>query len=274
MKAWPLLTPAVTWLVLWFAGPLVLVVAASLASRGEPMAWVFSTAAWRGVADPAVLRVLGRTLTMALLTALGTLAAGVPMAWLIVRSRPRVGRLLLGLVLLPLAANSLVLVYAWMSLLARDGLLGSVLAWAGLVPEGGQWLYTPGASLLGMIYYYLPFMVYPVVAALGRMDWRLVEAAADLGASGVQTLRHVVLPLAWPGVAAGAVLVFVQAVGTFVIPDLLGGSKAMLAGTLISQRFVGQSHDWPAGAALSVVVTLIMLTGLAVSMRLQRRMGA
>lgn len=274
MKPRLFLAPALSWLALWFAAPLLMTVAASFAQRGQPIVWSFSPDAWRSLLDPGVLKVLTRTLIMAALTTLGTLAAGLPTAWLINRSAPRTGRTLLALVMLPLAANSLVLVYSWMSLLARDGLAGRALAALHLVPEGGQWLYSPAASLLGMIYYFLPFMVWPVVTALARTDPKLIEAAADLGAPPRAILRHIILPLVTPGIAAGAILVFIQAVGTFIIPDLLGGSKNLLAGTLISQRFVGQNHDWPGGAALSILVILLMLAGLALSLRLDRNSRA
>jgi spermidine/putrescine transport system permease protein len=219
MKPRPLLAPALSWLALWFAAPLLMTVAASFAQRGQPIVWSFSPDAWRSLLDPGVLKVLTRTLSMAALTTLGTLAAGLPTAWLINRSSQRTGRTLLALVMLPLAANSLVLVYSWMSLLARDGLAGRALAALHLVPEGGQWLYSPAASLLGMIYYFLPFMVWPVVSALARTDPKLIEAAADLGAPPRAILRHIILPLVTPGIAAGAIL----AAGlTVMVPAVAG----------------------------------------------------
>jgi spermidine/putrescine transport system permease protein len=263
--------PALVWLAVLFLAPLVVVVAASFARRGMPLDWAFSSDAWRSMMDPSVLKVLGRTLWFSILTTAGALLLGAPLAWFIARRETRQRRVLLALVLLPLIANSLVIVYAWMNLLDRQGLAGRALIGLGVVPEGGQILYTGAASLLGMIYYYLPFMVYPICMALEKMDWRLVEAAADLGASGRQSLWHIVLPLVWPGVAAGGVLVFIQATGTFVIPDLMGGGKDMLAGTMISQRFVGQASNWPAGSALSVLIMLVMAAGLVVYFKLQRR---
>lgn len=271
MTSRKLLIPALLWLTVLFAVPLLMVLAASFAQRGMPLDWAFSLEAWQSVLEPSVMRVLGRTLWFSVLTTLGALLLGAPLAWFIARRGMKMRRVLLALVLLPLVANSLVLVYAWMKLLDRQGLMGRALITIGVVPEGRQILYTGAASLLGMIYYYLPFMVYPVCLTLEKMDWRLVEAAADLGASGRQSLRHIVLPLVWPGVAAGSVLVFIQATGTFVIPDLMGGGKDMLAGTMISQRFVGQASHWPAGAALSVLVMLVMTAGLLVYFKLQRR---
>ena len=273
MNSRRLLTPALLWLALLFLAPLCMVLAASFAQRGTPLEWAFSLEAWRSVLEPPVMKVLVRTLWFSLLTTAGALLLGAPLAWFIARRPVKSRRVLLGLVLLPLIANSLVLAYAWMSLLARDGLAGRALISLGVLPQGEQILFTGTASLLGMIYYYLPFMVYPICMALEKMDWRLVEAAADLGASGRQSLRHIVLPLVWPGVAAGGILVFIQATGTFVIPDLMGGSKELLAGTMISHRFVGQASHWPAGAALSVLIMLVTAAGLLCYFKLQRRIS-
>jgi spermidine/putrescine transport system permease protein len=265
-----LVSPALAWLAIWFAGPLLLVAAASLSERGQPITWSFSAAAWRDLASPPVLRVMLRTLALATATTAGTLAVGAPLAWLITRLPRRKAGFLLGLVMLPLAANSLVLVYSWMSLLSRDGLLGKLGGFLGLVPASGQWLYTPAASLLGMVHYFLPFMVWPIMNSLQKFDSRLSEAAADLGATPRQTFRHIVLPLIRPGISAGCILVFIQAAGTFVIPDLLGGSRDLLAGTMIYHRFAGQNLDWPGGAALSVLVMSLLTVGLAVVRKLQR----
>lgn len=274
VKPRTLALPALAWLALWFAGPLTLVAAASLSTRGQPITWSFSTTAWQELTSPPVLRVLLRTLALAAATTAGTLLTGAPLAWLITRLPSRKANLLLGLVMLPLAANSLVLVYSWMGLLSRDGILGKLSSALGIAPASGQWLYTPTASLIGMIHYFLPFMVWPLVNSLQKLDARLLEAAADLGASPRQTFLHIVLPLIRPGLAAGSILVFIQAAGTFVIPDLLGGSRDLLAGTMIYQRFAGQNLDWPGGAALSVLVMTLLMSGLLLIRKLQRSSGA
>ena len=143
-----LLFPALSWLAVLFAAPLLLVLAASFAQRGLPLEWAFSLEAWRSVLEPPVLKVLTRTLWFALLTMAGTLLLGAPLAWFIARRPVKTRRMLLALVLLPLIANSLVLVYAWMNLLDRQGLAGRALIALGVLPEGGQMLYTGAASLL------------------------------------------------------------------------------------------------------------------------------
>lgn len=270
VKPRTLALPALAWLALWFAGPLILVAAASVSTRGQPITWSFSTAAWQELTSPPVQSVLLRTLALAAATTAGTLLAGAPLAWLIARLPSRRANLLLGLVMLPLAANSLVLVYSWMSLLSRDGILGKLSSFLGIAPASGQWLYTPTASLIGMIHYFLPFMVWPLMNSLQKLDARLLEAAADLGASPRQTFLHIILPLIRPGIAAGSILVFIQAAGTFVIPDLLGGSRDLLAGTMIYHRFAGQNLDWPGGAALSVLVMTLLMSGLLIIRKLQR----
>jgi spermidine/putrescine transport system permease protein len=273
VKPRTLAAPALAWLVLWFAGPLVLVAAASLSTRGQPITWSFSTAAWQELASPPVLRVILRTLALAAATTAGTILMGAPVAWLITRLPSRRANFLLGLVMLPLAANSLVLVYSWMGLLSRDGILGKLSTALGIAPASGQWLYTPTASLIGMVHYFLPFMVWPLMNSLEKLDARILDAAADLGASPRQTFFHIVLPLIRPGIAAGSILVFIQAAGTFVIPDLLGGSRDLLAGTMIYHRFAGQNLDWPGGAALSILVMSLLMGGLLIIRKLQRSSG-
>ena len=267
-----LLTPALLWLGVFFAVPLALVAAASFATRGTPLEWTASLDGWRETFRPSLLRIFGRTLLFSAVTTLACLVMGVPLAWFIVRRGPRVRQLCYALVLIPLVANSLVLVYAWMNLLRSGGAVGSTLISLGLMPKGQQLLYTGWASLLGMVYYYLPFMVYPVYTSLEKMDWRLVEASADLGAGARQTLRHVVLPLVWPGLATGCILVFIQAMGTFVIPDLMGGSKELLLGTLINMKFLGQAGNWPLGAAISLLTMALITLGLWQYFRLRSRM--
>lgn len=267
------LAPALAWLTAFFLLPLALTAAASFATRSAPLDWRFSLEGWREVFSPGVARVFWRTLGFAVATTLFCLVIGAPLAWFITRRGPRLRRLLYALVLLPLAANSLILAYAWMNLLRSGGVVGRVLNALGLLADGEQILYTGAASLTGMVYCYLPFMVYPVCASLDKIDRRLLEASADLGASGWQTLRHVVLPLAWPGVAAGCLLVFVQAAGTYIIPDLLGGSRELLAGTLIHMKFLGQAAHWPAGAAISFALMLMVAPALLVFHRLQSRGG-
>jgi spermidine/putrescine transport system permease protein len=132
-------------------------------------------------------------------------------------------------------------------------------------------LYTPAAVLIGLVYWYLPFMVYPLYASLEKVDYSLLDAAYDLGASRWHAFRSVLLPLVMPGVATGCLLVFIESLGAFVVPDLLGGAKSMMLGNLIQQRFLSTPQDWPLGAAVAVSLLVVMGTALTFYLRLQRR---
>jgi spermidine/putrescine transport system permease protein len=188
------------------------------------------------------------------------LLIGYPLAYFIAQRRPRVRTLLYFLTLVPLWTNSLVLIYAWMVLLRVDGVVdraARVLGWLA-TDTSLNWLYTPGAVIVGLVYWYLPFMVYPIYGSLEKFDWRLFEAAQDLGASRVAAFCRVLLPLTWPGALAGALLVFIPAVSNFVVPQFLGGAKVALIGNVIQERFLSQPQDWPLGSALALVVMLLI----------------
>jgi spermidine/putrescine transport system permease protein len=192
------------------------------------------------------------------------LIIGYPLAYFIVQQRGALRTWLHFLTILPLWANSLVLIYAWMVLLRVDGIMDQtarLLGWLG-THDSLNWLYTPGAVLVGMVYWYLPFMVYPVYTSLEKFDRRLFEAAQDLGASRVTAFFAVLLPLTWPGVLAGSLLVFIPALGNFVAPQFLGGAKVALIGNVIQDRFLSQPQDWPLGSALALVIILVISLGI------------
>ncbi len=268
-----LLGPALVWLSLLFLVPLFLVMAVSVAKRGAPFDWGWDFSGWQGVvSNERTMQVFWRAIGYALGTTGIALLLGFPLTWFIVRRPPGLQRVLYALVLVPLIANSLMLCYAWKILLNEQGLVGRALVALHVgEPETGiantQW-----ASLVGMIYYHLPFMVYPLYASLEKFDWKLLEASADLGAGKWQTFRHVTLPLVWPGMGTGCCMVFIQAVGTYYIPDILGGGKELFLGTLIYNRFIGKRPNWPEGAALSLLTMAAILVGLVVYFWVQRRM--
>ncbi len=252
--AW-LLAPGVCWLAALFVAPLALVVAMSFARRGAPVEWVFDPTAWGRALDPVLVSIVTRSLGLGLWATAVCAVVGFPLTYFIVRRPPRLRSMLYFLVLIPLTANSLVLVYSWIVLLRPTGLVEQALRGLGLVDEGiFSILYTPVAVLIGLTYWYLPFMVYPLYASMERFDFRLFDAAADLGAGRVRILVRVLLPQALPGLATGCLLVFVQAFCSFVVPDLLGGAKTMMVGNFIQQRFLNLPQDWPLGAAVALVM--------------------
>lgn len=212
------------------------------------------------------LGIFQRSFWLAVATTAGCLLIGFPTALYLALQSERRRNLLLFLVTVPFWTNLLVRVYAWMLLLRNGGLVDGALGVFG-VPEGSLGLlYSNAAVMIGLLYSFLPFMVLPIYTSLEKLDWRLVEAAFDLGANRWQALKRVILPLALPGMLAGATLVFIPALGNYIIPELLGGGKALMIGNLIQLQF-GSGHNWPLGAALafslfSLVLLALLFNGL------------
>ncbi len=262
--------PGAVWLFLFVLLPTLLVLLASFLTRGAyggvegPM----GLHNYRRLLDPLFLEVFLRSLLLGGLTTLGALLLGYPLAFYIAR-HPR-KELLLFLLLLPFFTNFLIRVYAWIVLLQREGVVNAFLQAFGMGPLA---LYPSFFGvLLASVYTFLPFLVLPVYAAVERLDWQLLEAAYDLGARPFRAFLEAVLPQTYPGVFAGALLVFIPAMGTFVVSDLLGAGRVVLVGNLIQQQF-GLVRDWPFGAALSVFLMAFVLLGLYFYARLQRGRG-
>lgn len=266
-----LASPGIFTLVVFFLLPLVFVVVASFMTRGlggtptmpltldhyERTFGVFAPVVWRTVYFAAV-------------TTFFSLLLGFPVAFFIsTRRSPRLRQFLLFLILLPFWTNFLVRTYALQTIMGREGLLNTAALGLGLIDAPLQMLNTPGAVILGLVYGYLPFMVLPIYAAVERLDFRYVEASHDLGANDWHAFWRVVLPLTMPGVVAGAILVFIPAVGAFVTPDLLGGTKGLMIGNLIQGQFRGRGNI-PLGSAISVVLMGIMMIGLIIYTRYGR----
>ena len=160
--------------------------------------------------------------------------------------------------MIPFWINFLIRSYAWVIILRSQGVLNTILMKLEVISQPIQFLYNEGAVMLGMVYALLPFMILPVYVSIEQLDRRLLEAAADLGASPVTAFRKITLPLTMPGIAAGTVLVFISSLGMFVVPDVMGGAKAALVGNVIQNQFLS-ARDWPFGSALSIVLALLSL---------------
>ncbi|HNU12338.1 MAG TPA: ABC transporter permease [Rubrivivax sp.] len=287
------------WMLLFFAAPFALIAGVSLSTselsippyiwplREEGGSWQFlpDLSSYERLWDEVLallsaggeleyLGAYGNALLLAALTTLGCLLAGYPFAWRIARAGEQWRNTLLLLVMLPFWTSFLLRVFAWMGLLdsSEVGLVNQLLLGLGLVDEPLQLLYNRGAVLIGMIYSYLPFMVLPLYANLVKLDQRLLEAARDLGASGWTTFVHVTLPLSRRGIVAGSMLVFIPAVGEFVIPDLLGGGGVMLIGRKIWDDF-GPNQDWPMAAAVAVVMVAVLVVPIITLYHAQRDEG-
>ena len=205
------------------------------------------------------------SLKIAAISTFFALLIGFPIAYLIARSRPTMRTILLALVILPFWTSFLLRVYAWMALLKKNGLVNDFLLATSIIDQPIQILQTDFAVYLGIVYTYLPFMILPLYTTLEKMDLNLLDAAQDLGAKPYQSFFLVTLPLAKPGIIAGCLLVFIPAVGEYVIPALLGGSDTLMIGRVLWDEFF-LNRDWPLASAVAVVM-LIVLVGPIMFMR-------
>lgn len=276
-------SPALLAIGLFLVVPILIVVAYSL-MQANPYGGVnhaFSTEAYVSLlferqmddslafADSYLVIAL-RSLGIATATTLITLLVGFPVAvWLAMQPAKRRG-LLIFLITVPFWANLLIRTYAWILLLRGTGVINNGLMGLGLIHAPLPLLYNEGAVLLGLVYTYAPFVVLPIYSTLEKMDMRLLEAAQDLYAGRVRTLRKVVLPIARPGILAGAILTFVPCLGAMIAPELLGGGTKMMLGNLIFRQF-SDARNWPFGAALSLVLmAAVMLALTFYAMRAER----
>ena len=265
---WGLLFPAGFWLFFFFLVPLGIVLAYSFAQRGVygGIEWAFSLENYARALDPLYVKILWRSLGMALFTTIFCLVCGYPFAYFIAFAPARLKNLLLILLIIPFWTNFLIRTYAWIVILQEEGLINSLLLSIGVIRQPLNLLYTPTSVMLGMVYGYLPFMVLPLYSSLEKLQPALIEASMDLGANRLKTFLHVTLPLTAPGIAAGVVLVFIPTIGEFIIPDILGGAKTVLIGNLITNQFL-TARDWPFGAAITFIVVLFVLAGLGISFK-------
>jgi spermidine/putrescine transport system permease protein len=257
---WLLLAPMVGWLAVFVIFPMAILLVYSFCGRDDLGRVVFSFT-WENyvrVFDPIYLRILGRSVFLAALTTVLCVAIGYPVAWFIARQTERVRTLLILLVMIPFWTSFLIRTYAWIAILKSEGLLNGLLLSFGLIAEPLSLLYTPTAVVIGLVYAYLPFMILPIYGSAEKLDNALVEAAHDLGAGPVRAFSEVIIPLTWPGITAGVMLVFVPAIGMFAISDLMGGAQVPMIGNVIQNQFA-RARNAPFGAALGVVFTLMFV---------------
>lgn len=271
LSAW-LLLPALGWLALFLLLPCLLVLVYSFLERGAygGIDYVFTWDNYQRALDPLYLEILLRSAKIAGLATLYAVLIGYPAAYAIARAPRQRQAVYLFLVMLPFWSNYLIRTYAWIVLLNRKGLIAGLLEPMGLYGDLLNILYTESAVILGLVYNYIPFVILAIFASLSRINGELWEASSDLGASGWTTLRRIILPLSVPGVAAGAVFVFVLSIGNFITADLLGGKQVLMVGNLIYAQFL-TARDWPFGSALSFFLIAIMLLLLFIQAMLARR---
>ena len=281
---WALSAPALLLLAFAASGPLLIVLVYSFLTPGDygNVVWKFSLDGWRGIlfsrdifdgtlklAD-AHLTIFWRSVKLSLLTTAITFAVGFPTAWFIATRPPKSRALWLFLITIPFWTNLLIRTVAINEVIRNEGIINTLLIWAGLITEPIRIIYTDAAVLIGMAYVYLPLMVLPLFAAIDRFDMKLLEAGYDLYASRWQVLRRVILPIVKPGIVAGSILVFVPSLGAYVTPRVLGGGKNMMIGNFIELQF-GAGRNWPLGAALSMTLLIIVTIALLFYVRAANR---
>lgn len=210
------------------------------------------------------------SLQIALISTVLTLAVGYPMAYAMARAPEEWRPTLLMLVILPFWTSFLIRVYAWIGILSGEGFLNQFLMWTGLASEPVTILNTNTAVYIGIVYTYLPFMILPIYAALDRLDGSLIEAAEDLGCSRLKAFWLVTIPLSKNGIIAGCFLVFIPALGEFVIPSLLGGSGTLMIGKVLFEEFFS-NRDWPVASAVAVILLLILIIPIVLFQRNEQR---
>lgn len=255
--------PYIFWMILFIIVPLVLVLYYSLTAASDGSV-VFSLSNFAKVLQPIYLKVLWRSVVLAVVSTAICLLLGYPVAMILSGRNLSKKNTLVMLFVIPMWMNFLLRTYAWMTLLDRKGVINSLLGSIGL-PQVNI-LYTDWAVILGMVYNFLPFMVLPIFSVLSKIDKSLIEAAEDLGSNSFKVFSRVIFPLSLPGVASGITMVFMPAVTTFIISKLLGGSQYTLIGNLIEDQFM-RVYDWNFGSALSIIMMLLILASMALMSR-------
>jgi len=285
-RRWLLIGPPFVWLLVFFLLPLAVVAAISLSQSADtipPYAPLVThgpqglenqatLANYREIAEGDVHAYANSLGFAAVATAL-CLSIGYPIAFAIARAPKAWRNPLLFFVILPFWTSLLIRVYAWIAILQPTGLLNRALAGLGLIDGPILLIYNDFSVVLGLVYAYLPFMILPLYGSLSQLDETLVEAAADLGARPALVFRDIVLPLSLPGVVAGGLLVFIPAIGEFVIPDLLGGPGTLMVGKVLWQEFF-DNVDWPAAAAVAMILVAFLTAPLLLAQRLVERREA
>ena len=278
------------WLLVLFLAPFLIVLKISLSDYAvsrPPYAPTFDPAeGWEGLKaffgaldfenyswiaeDALYLNAYLSSLKIAAISTLIALVVGYAMAYALARAPQRWRGVLVMLVILPFWTSFLIRVYAWIGILKTEGLLNLALQSIGVISEPLTILNTDTAVYIGIVYSYLPFMILPIYASLEKMDDSLLEASEDLGASRIETFFLVTLPLSLPGVVAGCFLVFIPAIGEFVIPDLLGGSNTLMIGKTLWVEFFS-NRDWPVASAVAILLLLVLIVPIVLFQRQQEK---
>ncbi len=257
-KNFALLAPLYLFTIIFLVGPFVYMLVLSFLTRAETWGIVneLTLRNYAKILEPVYLNTVVESLKLALLVTALVAALGYPFGYFMAKLPPRKRSLMLMLVMAPFYTSSLLRLYGWIILFRANGILDKLLLWLGLTQEPLKLLYTYPAVVVGMVYGLIPFMMLAVYSSVEKMDWTLVEASRDLGASPAKAFLTVTLKLTMPGLLTGVILTFVPSMGLFFIADILGGNKIVLLGNVIQEQLM-KVHDWPFAAALAVILMLM-----------------
>ncbi|QTQ13439.1 ABC transporter permease [Treponema parvum] len=257
LYAWPM----GLWFVAFFIAPLVIIVVYSFMKKGlyGGVEWEFSLKAYRQMLSPNYGILVMRTLRLSVISTLITILIALPCGYAMARSKYQT--FLLFLVIIPFWTNSLIRIFAWMSILNNDGILNQILRGLGLVKDYVKFLYTGGAVVLVSVYMYIPYAILPIFTAVDRFDFSLLEAARDLGANKFQAIMKVLIPSIKSGILTGVVFTFIPIFGAYTVPLLVGGKDSYMLGNIIVDQ-VQKTRNWPLAAAFSMVLTAVSTAGV------------
>jgi spermidine/putrescine transport system permease protein len=270
-KAYLLLSPSLFWLTLFLVIPVIFIAIISFTTNGDfgAIIYEFSTKAYTSAFSSLYAKVIWQSVWWALVATVVCLLVAYPFAYFIANAGKWKNILLL-LVMVPFWTNLLIRLYAWIILLNNQGVVNNFLIDLGFIEEPLQLMYSPGGVILGLVYGFLPFMILPIYSSIEQLDKTYLDAAEDLGAGPVRTFINVTLPLTLPGILAGFIITFVPAISVFVVTDLFTGGKLLMVGNVIRDAFLVEMN-WQLGAALSLLLMILVLLSLMIFMRFTSR---
>ena len=254
-----------TWLILFALLPFCLVSVASFLTHYEShlLQFPMTISNYHDINNSIYLKIFNQSFYLAGICTLICLIIGHPFAYAIARIEGGLKNILILGIIIPFWTSSLIRTYSIITMIKPKGLINSLLMWLGVIDKPLAILFSDTAVIIGTVYNLLPFMILPLLTNIERLDNQLIDAARDLGANRLTTFRKIILPLTMPGILSGCILVFLPAMTIFYIPDLLGGAKTVMLGNLIQNQFL-LSQNWPLGAAISVIFTLLLVILLLV----------
>lgn len=255
--------PYIVWMIIFTLVPLIVVLYYGITVQNPDGSLSISLNNFAKFFTPVYLGVLGRSVLYAAISTLICLLIGYPAALILSSKNLKHKSIMMLLIVIPMWMNLLLRTYSWLTLLENEGLINQFLRFIGILSEGEyiQFLYGKGAVIFGMVYNFLPFMILPIHSVVSKLDYSIIEAAEDLGASKVNVFRKVIFPLSLPGISSGITMVFVPAITTFAISNILSGNNVNLLGNMIEKQF-GVGGDWNFGSTMSLILMVMILLSL------------